>query len=290
MINHSNAPLACLCFSKDRPMQLDGYLRSVRRYFSAPVSMTVIYTSTAEAVEQGYDALAEQHCDVRFLRQEDFGTQCLTWLAEQSADYLLFGCDDVVYIRPVVVQRIIRLFKSHHPMAFSLRLGKNIQYTHTTRAQIPQPPFTSIAPNLLIWQWNMAQGDWGYPFDLNGTIYPASLLRALLEGMDTLHKSNPSQEWRHPNLMESKGCQLLRAAQNTSPFACFETSCLVVPTVNQVQNVGLNRLMGAFISPCELEEKRRQGIIMDLKAYEQHSYNRIHIGDFFTTTAPIAKD
>ena len=89
-------------------------------------------------------------------------------------------------------------------------------------------------------------------------------------------------DWRHPNKLEMVGNQVIRILQGVPEWmACFPESCLVVPTVNQVQTLGQNPLMGELKTPAELEEMRRAGQRLDVAAYRAVPFNRIHVGDFF---------
>ena len=276
-----NAFVSCLCFSMDRPLQLDGYLRSVRECLRPAVSMTVLYRASNDRFEAGYTQLVREHPDVVFIKENDFGQQVRAWVEEGNAPYRLFGCDDVVFYRPADLEKAVAAF-SHKPLlGFSLRLGRNIRFTHKQKEEVSQPAFEE-SDGRLFWKWLPSTWDWCWAFEANGTLYRREVLRALLGVMENLREQRPEADWRHPNKLEMVGNQVIRILQGVPEWmACFPESCLVVPTVNQVQTLGQNPLLGELKTPAELEEMRRAGQRLDVAAYRAVPFNRIHVGDFF---------
>ena len=281
-----NAFVSCLCFSMDRPLQLDGYLRSVRECLSPPVSMTVLYRASNELFEAGYTQLIQGHPNVVFVKESDFGKQVLAWVEQASTPYLFFGCDDVVFYRPANLEKAVAAFSIKPLLGFSLRLGRNIRFTHKQKDEVQQPAFEE-RDGLLFWKWLPATWDWCWAFEANGTLYRREVLKALLGVMENLRNQAADADWRHPNKMEMVGNQVIRILQGVPEWmACFPESCLVVPTVNQVQTLGQNPLMGELKTPDELEAMRRAGGRLDVAAYRAATFNRIHVGELFLAPNP----
>lgn len=278
-----SAGMACLCFSKDRPFQLDGYIRSMRRFLKYPVSLTVLYKATDPDILEGYECLKREHPEVSFVQESDFGAQTLRWLAGVETPLVFFGCDDVVFYQPVDMALVEAVLREHPSvLGFSLRLGLNIRHTHTHEDVVPHPAFITESP-VLRWVWRGRPSDWGYPFEVNGTIYRTAFIRTLFQSLEKIRASVPQAEWRHPNHLEYSGNQvLIHTAQTPGELAAFPKSCLVVPTVNQVQNIAWNHLLGEIRTVRELEALRRSGDRMDLDAYAATSFDRIHVPEFFT--------
>ena len=276
------AGMTCLCFSKDRPFQLDGYLRSVRRFFPVPVAMTVLYKSTDAAIQEGYACVKRDHPDVPFVQETDFGREVLDWVNGIKTPLVFFGCDDVVFRRPVDAASIEALLNGQPAvLGFSMRLGLNIRHTHTREEPVPHPDFLSEQP-VLRWSWRGQPADWGYPFEVNGTVYRAGFVRALFQSLENIRRAVAQAEWRHPNYLEYAANQILtHSPQMPGELASFTESCLVVPSVNQVQNIAWNHLLGEIRTVRELETLRRDGKQMDLNAYASAAFDRIHVGEFF---------
>ena len=278
---NSSGQASCLCFSMDRALQLEGYLGSLKKFMSDNVFVTVLYRTSSDFFDQGYDAVMQKHPDVNFIRETDFGAQTLGWLDSITTPLAMFGCDDVVYYRSVSLAKAASCFQSPQVLGFSLRLGKNIRFTHRQARPVAQPAW-SEENDLLFWRWQQGNWDWGWAFEVNGTLYPRQVIKALFRALEQNRRANSQFDWRHPNKLEMTCNQLLRSIVGAPPLlACFPRSCLVVPTVNQVQTLGNNPLLGASRTVRELEELRRREMGMDLDRFAAGAYERIHVGDFF---------
>jgi hypothetical protein len=282
-------PISCLCFSKDRPFQLDGYIRSLRRFFPCALDLTVLHTATNPVIADGFRELATQHPNTRFVEEIDFGSQLLFWLKNVSSDLIFFGCDDVVFHRPIAWQLVSRTFQQYTDLlGFSLRLGRNIRFNHTRDDEVPHPAFRDD-PHILLWDWRTGQADWGYPFEVNGTVYRTALVRLLFQTLENIRQQLPLADWRHPNFIENAANELLRHLQSAPTLmASFPEACLVVPTINQVQTIARNHIMGNVRTVRQLEQDRRAGKRLDIDAFHATTFNRIHIGEFFTTESSHA--
>ncbi|MBN1670869.1 MAG: hypothetical protein JXR37_07545 [Kiritimatiellae bacterium] len=274
----------CLCFSKDRPLQLDGYLRSLARAMPLPVQVTVLYACTAPQLAAGYADVARAHASVRFVRERQFGPDVDRWLAQVRAPLILFGCDDVVYHRPVDVVRAAEALGDSKRVGFSLRLGRNIRHTHDRPGPVAAPRFT-VQAGVLSWAWPGADAAWGYPFELDGTLYRREVVRVILGILEDNRRRAPQLEWRHPNLLELQANRVLKQLGLLPEMACFEESRLVVPTVNRVQGLFDNALQGRAWSCLELEQRRAGGEEIDVAAYGTRTFDRIHIGELFLRRA-----
>ena len=67
-----------LAFSRDRPIQLDGTLRSLRRHcqYAKQLRLTIVYRATSRRQRSAYRALRRDHAtpghSVTFLEESDF--------------------------------------------------------------------------------------------------------------------------------------------------------------------------------------------------------------------------
>lgn len=277
---HNAGLVAGLCFSKDRPLQLDGYLRSVTRWLSPAPAMTVLYCASTPDLAAGYADVVLAHPGVTFLPETDFGRQLQDWLSSTTTPLILFGCDDVVYIRPVDLRRVAQLMARPELLGFSLRLGKNICLSQSVPDPIPAPTWEQ-ENDVMHWLWRSAAAEWAYAFELDGTVYRREVIQTLLNAFESLRSRVAGFDWRHPNALETAGNVIFKAADFPPRMASFNEACLVVPTVNRVQEMFANRLLGDGRTPTELEVLRRQGQELDLDEFARHTYARIHVGDFY---------
>lgn len=279
--------ISVLSFSKDRPLQCEGYLRSLQKAFGSNASrVRVLFKASGPSFASGYGHVGAEYPGVEFVPEHDFGEQVLEWIHGLTTPLATFGCDDVVFRGQVDVLALAASFADADLAGFSLRLGRNIRFSHRRKEELSQPDFTQI-DGCLTWKWTEAEGEWAYPFELNGTVYRASYLAALLNGLEQIRVAGRGSrgEWRHPNLLELSGVTLMKAMKQFRRMASFEESRLVVPTVNQVQHYFENPRHGEIKTVEELETLRLQGYHMDVDEYWRHSFDRIHVGEFYLTQA-----
>lgn len=271
--------LHALCFSMNRPMQLDGYLRSVRRFIHPMPALSVLFRATTPFFREGYDEIERKHPDVKFILERNFAGQLGNWL-NQTGPLVMFGCDDVIFVRNVDLESATALLSGEKELlACSLRLGCNIRFSQSEPLEIPQPAFQRIG-EMLVWNWQQEKAHWRYPFELNGTIYRHDFLVRLFNDLENRRRRQPAAEWRHPNLLELRGNELLMNAGSSALMFCLMESALIVPTVNRVQDYFDNPLLGAAQDLQALETRRREGWELDLDAFNAEHYDRIHVGSF----------
>lgn len=271
--------VSALCFSKDRPFQLQAYLESLQWATSHPVDIAVLCSISSEEWRLGYQEVSRRFPVVRWIWEEDFGKQFLEWLQALRSPLVVFGCDDVVFVRPFDLRTIVLELRDAETLGFSLRLGKNVRYCHSRSEAVPAPIFLNES-TVLTWNWTTGEKHWGYPFELNGTVYRTELVAGLFRTLETLRLRKPPFDWRHPNLIEISANLLIKQLGQPSRMKSFAESCLVVPTVNRVQDLVTNHLMGISYAPEKLEELRRAGWRVDMEAYRKQAFDRIHVGCF----------
>lgn len=198
-----------IVFSKDRPLQLDGYLASLLHYSGLPQSaVTVLFVE-----DPAYAPLKAEYPGVQWLAEEGgFHATLEKWVAALPDDALiLFGCDDVVFFNPFDPVKVADHLQKHPECAgFSLKLGRNIA---GSRHVIPQG-----TPEGAIVEWN-ANGRSGrlekgekvsadffhYPFEVMGTVYRAGLIKRMFAAAEGI-----PFRYRGPNDFESVNMRMLR--------------------------------------------------------------------------------
>ncbi len=211
----------CVVFSKDRAMQLDAFVRSVESFRPYVGPITVIYTSSTQALAKGYEAIPSRS-NVNFVSQSDFATNVFEAIDEDEA-YTVFHTDDDVFFRsPPLAPCPPEGFA-----AFSLRLGKNTTYCYPLDRPQPLPPFAAQGP-LIAWNWTRARDDFAYPLSLDGHVFDTRILRSLLTGA----------RFTNPNELEEE----LHMRRHEIPqwLLAFEHSCLVSIPVNVVSSTHTN--------------------------------------------------
>jgi hypothetical protein len=296
-----------IVFSKDRPLQLHGMLTSVFRHWQGAIRVDVLinahpdYTKAyVEVYKELMASLGDRterltfEIEAAFDPERVFPASVLRILEQGDAPYVCFGCDDVVYTGPVDVPAIDRAFRDEpHLLGVSLRLGKNID-TDMFGRSMPQPAFAQPAPPAFeeyAWanaaglraQWRPAEatGDWGYPWEVLGTVYPTDYVR------DTVAALVRSGQVQNPSTLEDAGWR--RWAEHAGSrylLQSFGRSRLVVPTVNVVQSVFGNGIVGpGGMDPAFLLDCWNRGLRLDVDRFRGMAPPSWRISDLYLRRA-----
>jgi hypothetical protein len=210
--------ISVVCFSKDRPMQLEAYLESLMHFGGiSPESINVLI---AEGAGISYDLTRARFPGVRWIAEQHFH-QDLMPILENAANYVLFGCDDVVFKDYFDVNDCIRtLQQDAEVFGFSLRLGANLNFVPQLRE----------SDGVLTWSWGAAKADyWDYPWEVSATVYRREAVLGLLRDRPDLS---------NPNRLEAYLAKQIANRETVVPpkLACFPRSCCMTITVNRVQD------------------------------------------------------
>ena len=217
-------------FSKDRAAQLHLALHSIQKNFSSLGSITVLYTATTEAFEEGYK-LAQNHFPsqerIDWVKQDDFQKDT-TRIIESCEDYVCFFTDDDIVYKSVEtsIESIVNLFDKHLEIfTLSLRLGGNTYVQNIWTGQnCDLPKKTATIDEYVIWRWKDMSpwGNFGYPFSVDGHIFrSADILKIISQ-----------YKFETPNALEGRGMAFLEDMQQL--MASYTHSCLVNTPLNIV--------------------------------------------------------
>ncbi|MEN6576479.1 MAG: hypothetical protein ABFD90_09055, partial [Phycisphaerales bacterium] len=88
--------LTNITFTKNRPLQLDGYLRSLYRFLPSQWMQTyIIYKE--ELFDSEYESVFRRFPGIEVIRESDFHRNTIDVLDRVDTEYVLFGIDDVVF-------------------------------------------------------------------------------------------------------------------------------------------------------------------------------------------------
>jgi glycosyltransferase involved in cell wall biosynthesis len=266
----NTVPINFISFSRNRPLQLDGYLRSIKLAFGQELPMSVIYTCDAP-FDNAYKKLIETFYWVNFVRETAFSENLLSLWDDKR--YVCFGCDDVVFNRKVNLSEVLHRMENEQQFAFSFRLGKNVKRSMFS-GDFKQPKWIDDSKMLT---WNLHEshphGDFGYSWELDGTVYHADVARQVVEEI------NPAS----PNLLEANGGGKWSSKTKRSLMSCYQHSCLVVPTVNVVQRNFQNATLGKALTPEFLLRAYESGLRLDVEHYTELKNDCIHVPNFYLT-------
>ena len=260
---------AAVIFSKDRPLQLDAAIRSLRLFGRDPGRLVtrVLWTSSTADFTRGYRALAGEHPSTRFHRERNFKADLGRLTGDAS--HIVFVVDDSLFVASFSIGEAIAVLDSDpSSLGFSFRLGRNTSYCYPMDRPQALPVFESVGPGILTYDWTHAELDFGYPLEVSSSMYRASDLRPLLESLS----------YRNPNSLESALARAAGMFADSRPrLACLERSVAVSIPANVVQTAAANRVAADVDgSPAALLRHFRNGDRLDLRQYVDLIPNACH--------------
>ncbi|MEI8390337.1 MAG: hypothetical protein WCG23_10695 [bacterium] len=265
--------LSIIVFSKDRTLQLHGYLESLL-YFSeiSAKNITVLYRDSEKI---SYDKVISSFPDINWVKENNF-FEDLKKAVSDSKDFIMFGCDDVIFKSEFNIGTIIKTLSNNNDIfGFSLRLGKNI---------IPLPEKFIENTDCLEWNWkNTTAPHWNYPWELDSTIYRKNDVLEII--------SDSSLDLKNPNYLEGDIAINLDKFIKREHLASYKNGKSIVITVNRVQDTHPNHFdTSASTDPETLHQKYLDGYRLDIPAISKLKNKIIHVGSkyFLITNKPLS--
>ncbi len=251
-------------FSYDRPMQLYAYLESIQKYVTGLRDTLVIYRTSDNDFERGYQVVQQAFPQVKFYQQttvESFKPllKYVTFGAS-TCQHILFGVDDIVMTDYVDVRDCVRAMDKLGAYGFYLRLGKNITCNYTNRKDIeyPLPPLKEVLPGIFAWQFQQGTTrDWSFSNSLDMSIVrKESFLECFC-----------NDSYTTPNSLEGcLGKKLMKRRDQKKTGLCYAHSKMVNVPLNIVQEKHTERNMH-FLSSKQLLEMFNRGIRIDIRPF-----------------------
>lgn len=206
--------LTAIIFSKDRALQVDGLLRSIKDHWTIPLKDTVVIAkATSQRFAEGYRKVVQRHPEVTWVDEASSGGFRAALDAEISRlsydeDVVFWTDDDIVYQPLLWGPEVYQAWDPTRHLFLSTRLDRTFKLAHAD--DIPEdqrtpPPFKSDqAKPFLEWSWKDAPcTPWNYSFSVEGTIYASELLKRMHSEIG----------YRAPNTYEREGANWCNHAQ-----------------------------------------------------------------------------
>lgn len=226
--------LTIIIFSKDRPIQLDLAIKSIKKNIQIESDIKVIYGFSNLDFLRAYERLACEYTDIQFLDDQanDFGW-CVMNIAEKAREFIMFFPDDNIFYKKSTTTDLdlSKLFADSSIAALSLRLGRNIA---GMRFSYKQSEITRIFGVHEVYHRMEypANSYWANPLSLDGHIFKKSVISPIIKD---IYKQ---KMLTHPNELEK---MLLRYFFEMPPFIAVEFhSCVVNSPNNRVQELVKN--------------------------------------------------
>jgi hypothetical protein len=293
-----------IVFTKNRPLQLDGYLQSLYRHLPAElIRMYVLYKP--ELFKDEYRQLFSKYSNCIVIKEDDFYSDFLKIIDQIDTKFILFGIDDVVYFDSVsfeVIEQTFDLF-SEDIFGFSLRLGKD--YIEMGGDPIEESSITGQTVYRLDWRKGRTPTS-RYPFELCATVYRTSLVKKIIHSarkdyplleklfapsspiIQMLSRATSTRSilkrfgyFFNPNTLESWNCRWSQNHSHELPgFLFFQKQCATAIQVNMVNTstVG-SKFCGYRQNSVEvLADKYKQGYRLDIDRIARNKPSGIQSG------------
>ena len=238
--------ISLLIVSKDRPCQLDLFLRSILKNFLVPYNATVLYTYSNDSYKKGYDIVLDLYQDkFNFVKETNFKQNVLASLNPNDKYFTSLG-DDVVVFDEIGLTKEFDIFDNDDSiLALNYRMGRNIDIVFQGRDPEIHPKF--VGDNL--WNWvTSTSKNWHYSMALMGQFYRMS---DIINYFPTLSFSNP-------NSLE--GSMVRNPFSHRPLMLSFDSSKMIELALNRVQTVALTNKKGnistEFLNEIWLSGKR----------------------------------
>ena len=183
---HDAGQILVLAFSKDRPLQLDLLLRTLRERVMPQQAVHVLYRASNEDCETAYRQVFSENIGLGIVPHPEasFKDDLLRICRGSHCRFIMFLVDDIAFIRPVNLNEIATLSRRGHIV--SIRLGLNITRAQTEGGAVRHiplmTPVAGMTSRFLTWEWYKADpGHWSMPTALDGNVLPLPELVPVLE-------------------------------------------------------------------------------------------------------------
>lgn len=232
--------ITSIIFSKDRPLQLDLCLNSIKKNFKDS-SQNIVIHNNSEQFDKAHETLQKEHQDVEFWQQSGslfkdvlhaiIGAKnnFICFFTDDDIFYASFGCESYDFIDDLNIS------------CLSLRMGLNIverSHAGQTASDTCQKGWKTDN-GMIAWPKTFhAYGSyWSYDLSVDGHVYKKSLILGMI---DELCFIQPRYNWGNtPNVLEST---MQRFWANGANFIlCPQTSVVVNSPNNRVQKTHENK-------------------------------------------------
>ncbi|WP_145385046.1 hypothetical protein [Stieleria neptunia] len=258
--------MALTVFSKDRPLQLDALLRSVREHLSGDFEITVLWKASNEGFLAAYGDVFGQlrGMNIRSIEESEFLKDTIEALEQTPAGSVMFLVDDILFIREFRTEWLKRFrFINAVP---STRLDSQVTYCqpHECESPVPRLKAAGYEP----WRsfsWRESIGGWAMPLALDGNVFSRREVVALLKSI----------ECKNPNSLEAAFGPYRFWFKYRKGY-CLTERCIQNFALNRVQTENETFPCGEYSSEAMLE-KWNQGFRLDIEKMAEIKSNSTHI-------------
>lgn len=234
-----------IIFSKDRALQLEGLLSSLKENCKIFNKIVIIYDYSNKEYEEAYTKLMSEHPVLWLFGDISFKERVLFAFGE--SEYTCFMVDDLIVYRKLQWKKedASQFIVSE---IFSFRLGNNIRHS-----------LFELQPNdvetIHTFDWTKQSKYWGYPLSVDGHVFKTEYIKSIVKGIN----------FDNPNKLEAHFQSFIPQAPKY--MSCFNQSVVVSLPINRVSNTA-TAVYGEFHphTAKELNDRFLAGERMDWQA------------------------
>lgn len=232
-----NKEIISVIFSKDRAMQLDGFLVSYFANVAHYGKVIVLYHTSSAEHEQSYTDLRKIYQDqpVEFVKETNFREQLINSLKNTPEDLVMFYVDDMLFSQKVDYH----WFKDIDPLEdiVCLSRGKDLVYSTVLVKELKVPQIKPLKENLYRFKWNEIDefSDWTYPLGVSGYMFSKPEIVAMME----------VTPFKAPNSLEHNLQRFVSYFMNRGGITLENVATPCVHT-NLTQTEGYNNVLGHY--------------------------------------------
>ena len=293
-----------IVFTKNRPLQLEGYLDSLYKHFPAELIQTyVLYKQ--QVFGQQYQQVFREHDNCMVVEENDFLSDFLKILGQINTEYILFGIDDVVFFDSVDLGLIDQTFREHENNILGFTLRFSPESLKNSNDVINEFSVNNQKVYRLNWK-NGQTPHSRYPFELCCTFYQTKLVKKIISNVMNnnpvikkffspnaplirgLRKTKFARKilksfgyFFSPNTLESWNCRWCQNHSNQLPgYTYFQKLCATAIQVNMVNTSNRSVFNGSIEHTVEaLNEKYKQGYRFDIDAIASNKPTDLACGE-----------
>lgn len=297
--------VSIIVFTKNRPLQLHGYLESLHRYFpSEAIQVYILYKP--ELFSEEYEQCFRSFPACQVIRETNFHLDFMRLFERIKTPYILFGIDDLVYFDGIGLETIQKTFDKLGDLLFGFSLRLDQQQMPEDFAAGSVRPEDVDGQTIYALDWTKGQtSNTRYPFELCATVYRTEDIRRLFNrvvshnwianryfrpGSKVAHLYGCFLKIRNlykrfgffynPNTLESWCCRYVQRHPDAfGHLLAYRSICGTAIQVNMVNTTTVNEWDDSAKLTVEvLAEKYRQGWRLDIASLAADKPGQTHSG------------
>lgn len=257
--------VACIIFSKDRPLQLFALLKSLKMFSSGMGSIKVIYNAENQEYEKAYQEVFSSFVDDGLELYSDSSgfkrklSEILNGLNEKK---IMFLVDDIICTKSFDLNQFDHINLRENIV--SLRLGERINYCYMQDSEQSLPIDFEVENDFGSWTWGKGKLDWSYPLSVDGHLFAVDEMATMIEGIS----------FKAPNTFEEK-LQKYKTLFLKRKGICYREPVLFNNPCNMVQSEITDNNSGE-LNPRDLLLKWQEGLEIDLSLFKGYKNKGVH--------------